>query len=78
MINWNRLFPPLRQRRNVNYQDGRRSEQPASPPLEVSEEQVILTPSTCPKPGLHTPGSFGEQNLKEFKHILINRDLDTR
>nr|XP_015098188.1 ubiquitin-associated domain-containing protein 2 isoform X2 [Vicugna pacos] len=40
MINWNRLFPPLRQRRNVNYQDGRRSEQPASPPLEVSEEQV--------------------------------------
>uniref|UniRef100_A0A673UPV7 Ubiquitin-associated domain-containing protein 2 n=1 Tax=Suricata suricatta TaxID=37032 RepID=A0A673UPV7_SURSU len=40
MINWNRLFPPLRQRRNVNYQDGRRSEQQASPPLEVSEEQV--------------------------------------
>ncbi|XP_057563269.1 ubiquitin-associated domain-containing protein 2 isoform X2 [Hippopotamus amphibius kiboko] len=40
MINWNRLFPPLRQRRNVNYQDGRRSEQQAAPPLEVSEEQV--------------------------------------
>lgn len=40
MINWNRLFPPLRQRRNVNYQDGRRSEPQASPPLEVSEEQV--------------------------------------
>ncbi|XP_006141594.1 ubiquitin-associated domain-containing protein 2 isoform X2 [Tupaia chinensis] len=40
MINWNRLFPPLRQRRNMNYQDGRRSEQQASPPLEVSEEQV--------------------------------------
>uniref|UniRef100_A0A8C3W0V4 Ubiquitin-associated domain-containing protein 2 n=1 Tax=Catagonus wagneri TaxID=51154 RepID=A0A8C3W0V4_9CETA len=40
MINWNRLFPPLRQQRNVNYQDGRRSEQQASPPLEVSEEQV--------------------------------------
>ncbi|XP_054575878.1 ubiquitin-associated domain-containing protein 2 isoform X3 [Eptesicus fuscus] len=40
MINWNRLFPPLRQRRNINYQEGRRSEQQASPPLEVSEEQV--------------------------------------
>ncbi|XP_052588363.1 ubiquitin-associated domain-containing protein 2 isoform X2 [Peromyscus californicus insignis] len=40
MINWNRLFPPLRQRRNINYQDGPRSEQRASPPLEVSEEQV--------------------------------------
>ncbi|XP_051051158.1 ubiquitin-associated domain-containing protein 2 [Phodopus roborovskii] len=40
MINWNRLFPPLRQRRNVNYQDGGRSEERASPPLEVSEEQV--------------------------------------
>ncbi|XP_016059322.1 PREDICTED: ubiquitin-associated domain-containing protein 2 [Miniopterus natalensis] len=40
MINWNRLFPPLRQRQNINYQDGRRSEQQASPPLEVSEEQV--------------------------------------
>ncbi|XP_012578738.1 PREDICTED: ubiquitin-associated domain-containing protein 2 isoform X2 [Condylura cristata] len=40
MINWNRLFPPLRQRRNTNYQDARRSEQQASPPLEVSEEQV--------------------------------------
>ncbi|KAF6376925.1 UBA domain containing 2 [Rhinolophus ferrumequinum] len=40
MINWNRLFPPLRQRQNINYQDGRRSEQQASPALEVSEEQV--------------------------------------
>ncbi|XP_037656570.1 ubiquitin-associated domain-containing protein 2 isoform X3 [Choloepus didactylus] len=40
MINWNRLFPPLRQRRNINYPDGRQSEQQASPPLEVSEEQV--------------------------------------
>ncbi|XP_033616852.1 ubiquitin-associated domain-containing protein 2 isoform X3 [Fukomys damarensis] len=40
MINWNRLFPPLRQRRNINYQDGRQAEQQASPPLEVSEEQV--------------------------------------
>nr|XP_034354704.1 ubiquitin-associated domain-containing protein 2 isoform X2 [Arvicanthis niloticus] len=40
MINWNRLFPPLRQRRNINYQDDPRSEQRASPPLEVSEEQV--------------------------------------
>ncbi|XP_008071897.1 ubiquitin-associated domain-containing protein 2 isoform X2 [Carlito syrichta] len=40
MINWNRLFPPLRQRQNINYQDGRQSEQAASPPLEVSEEQV--------------------------------------
>ncbi|XP_011519385.1 ubiquitin-associated domain-containing protein 2 isoform X2 [Homo sapiens] len=39
MINWNRLFPPLRQRQNVNYQGGRQSE-PAAPPLEVSEEQV--------------------------------------
>ncbi|KAM7321146.1 hypothetical protein ACRRTK_019238 [Alexandromys fortis] len=39
MINWNRLFPPLRQRRNINYQDGPRSEPRASPPLEVSEEQ---------------------------------------
>ncbi|XP_038949469.1 ubiquitin-associated domain-containing protein 2 isoform X4 [Rattus norvegicus] len=40
MINWNRLFPPLRQRRNINYQEGPRSEQRAPPPLEVSEEQV--------------------------------------
>ncbi|KAM6178822.1 ubiquitin-associated domain-containing protein 2 [Rhynchocyon petersi] len=39
IINWNRLFPPLRQRRNLNYQEGQHSEQ-ASPPLEVSEEQV--------------------------------------
>lgn len=45
MINWNRLFPPLRQRRNINYQDGPRSEPRASPPLEVSEEQV--TNDTC-------------------------------
>ncbi|ELK36702.1 Ubiquitin-associated domain-containing protein 2 [Myotis davidii] len=42
MINWNRLFPPLRQRRNINYQEGRRAEQQASPPLEVSEEQRDL------------------------------------
>ncbi|XP_023594287.1 ubiquitin-associated domain-containing protein 2 isoform X2 [Trichechus manatus latirostris] len=40
MINWNRLFPPLRQQRSVNYQDDRPSEQQASPPLEASEEQV--------------------------------------
>ncbi|ERE90410.1 ubiquitin-associated domain-containing protein 2 [Cricetulus griseus] len=40
MINWNRLFPPLRQRRNINYQDGPRSEERVSPPLQVSEEQV--------------------------------------
>ncbi|KAF6085145.1 UBA domain containing 2 [Phyllostomus discolor] len=40
IINWNRLFPPLRQRQNVNYRDGQQSEQQASPPLEVSEEQV--------------------------------------
>ncbi|XP_008592986.1 PREDICTED: ubiquitin-associated domain-containing protein 2 isoform X2 [Galeopterus variegatus] len=40
MISWNRLFPPLRQRQNINYQDGQQSEQQASPPLEVSEEQV--------------------------------------
>lgn len=40
MINWNRLFPPLRQRRNINYQEGPWSEQRAPPPLEVSEEQV--------------------------------------
>ncbi|KAF6085144.1 UBA domain containing 2 [Phyllostomus discolor] len=39
IINWNRLFPPLRQRQNVNYRDGQQSEQQASPPLEVSEEQ---------------------------------------
>ncbi|XP_023594288.1 ubiquitin-associated domain-containing protein 2 isoform X3 [Trichechus manatus latirostris] len=39
MINWNRLFPPLRQQRSVNYQDDRPSEQQASPPLEASEEQ---------------------------------------
>ncbi|KAM9189972.1 ubiquitin-associated domain-containing protein 2 isoform 2-T2 [Dugong dugon] len=40
MINWNRLFTPLRQQRSVNYQDDRQSEQQASPPLEASEEQV--------------------------------------
>ncbi|XP_031511495.1 ubiquitin-associated domain-containing protein 2 isoform X1 [Papio anubis] len=40
MINWNRLFPPLRQQQNVNYQGGRQSEPAAPPPLEVSEEQV--------------------------------------
>uniref|UniRef100_A0A2I3HHW8 UBA domain containing 2 n=1 Tax=Nomascus leucogenys TaxID=61853 RepID=A0A2I3HHW8_NOMLE len=39
MINWNRLFPPLRQRQNVNYQGGRQPEPAAPPPLEVSEEQ---------------------------------------
>lgn len=41
MINWNRLFPPLRQRQNVNYQGGQQSEPAVPPPLEVSEEQVI-------------------------------------
>lgn len=51
MINWNRLFPPLRQRRNINYQDGPRSEQRASPPLEVSEEQV--TNDTCTQSNPH-------------------------
>ncbi|XP_055965678.1 ubiquitin-associated domain-containing protein 2 [Sorex fumeus] len=40
VLDWNRLFPPLRQRRNANDQEGRRPEQPAAPPLEVSEEQV--------------------------------------
>nr|XP_012296376.1 ubiquitin-associated domain-containing protein 2 isoform X2 [Aotus nancymaae] len=40
MINWNRLFPPLRQRQNVNYQGGQQSEPAVPPPLEVSEEQV--------------------------------------
>uniref|UniRef100_A0A8P0PB90 UBA domain containing 2 n=1 Tax=Canis lupus familiaris TaxID=9615 RepID=A0A8P0PB90_CANLF len=50
MINWNRLFPPLRQRRNINYQDGRQSEQQASPPLEVSEEQVSSNTGASPKP----------------------------
>ncbi|KAK2118851.1 hypothetical protein P7K49_000237 [Saguinus oedipus] len=39
MINWNRLFPPLRQRQNVNYQGGQQSEPAVPPPLEVSEEQ---------------------------------------
>ncbi|XP_030169193.1 ubiquitin-associated domain-containing protein 2 isoform X1 [Lynx canadensis] len=49
MINWNRLFPPLRQRRNVNYQDDRRSEQQASPPLEVSEEQGEIRTFEVPR-----------------------------
>uniref|UniRef100_A0A8D0GPE8 Ubiquitin-associated domain-containing protein 2 n=1 Tax=Sphenodon punctatus TaxID=8508 RepID=A0A8D0GPE8_SPHPU len=40
MINWNRLFPPLRHRRNANYQDNRQSEQEVLPHAEVSEEQV--------------------------------------
>ncbi|XP_025064402.1 ubiquitin-associated domain-containing protein 2 [Alligator sinensis] len=40
MINWNRLFRPLRHRRNANYQDILQSEQDAPPPTEVSEEQV--------------------------------------
>ncbi|KFQ71436.1 Ubiquitin-associated domain-containing protein 2, partial [Phaethon lepturus] len=40
MINWNRLFPPLRHRHNANYQDHRPSEQDILPPTEVSEEQV--------------------------------------
>ncbi|XP_025727244.1 ubiquitin-associated domain-containing protein 2-like [Callorhinus ursinus] len=40
MISWNRLLPPFRQRRNINSQDGRPSEQASPPPLEVSEEQV--------------------------------------
>ncbi|XP_007501413.1 ubiquitin-associated domain-containing protein 2 [Monodelphis domestica] len=41
IINWNRFFPTLRQRRNANAPDVRQSEQEvAAPPLEVSEEQV--------------------------------------
>ncbi|GAB0179221.1 ubiquitin-associated domain-containing protein 2 [Grus japonensis] len=40
MINWNRLFPPLRHRHNANYQVHRPSEQDTPPPTEVSEEQV--------------------------------------
>ncbi|XP_059577090.1 ubiquitin-associated domain-containing protein 2 isoform X3 [Alligator mississippiensis] len=40
MINWNRLFRPLRHRRNANYQDILQSEQDAPPPTEVSEEQL--------------------------------------
>ncbi|XP_037752320.1 ubiquitin-associated domain-containing protein 2 isoform X4 [Chelonia mydas] len=40
VINWNRLFPPLRRRHHANYQDNRQSEQEAPPPAEVSEEQV--------------------------------------
>uniref|UniRef100_A0A8C5TQ97 Ubiquitin-associated domain-containing protein 2 n=1 Tax=Malurus cyaneus samueli TaxID=2593467 RepID=A0A8C5TQ97_9PASS len=40
MINWNRLFPPLRHRHNANYQDHRPPEQGIPPPTEVSEEQV--------------------------------------
>ncbi|XP_062982182.1 ubiquitin-associated domain-containing protein 2 [Elgaria multicarinata webbii] len=40
MINWNRLFPPLRHRRNANYQDNHQAEHEVLPPAEVSEEQV--------------------------------------
>ncbi|KFV93602.1 Ubiquitin-associated domain-containing protein 2, partial [Eurypyga helias] len=40
MINWNRLFPPLRHRHNANYQDHHPSDQDTPPPTEVSEEQV--------------------------------------
>ncbi|XP_072850755.2 ubiquitin-associated domain-containing protein 2 isoform X2 [Pogona vitticeps] len=40
MINWNRLFPPLRHRRNANYQYNHQTEQEVPPPAEVSEEQV--------------------------------------
>ncbi|XP_034970199.1 ubiquitin-associated domain-containing protein 2 [Zootoca vivipara] len=40
MINWNRLFPTLRHRRNANYQDNHQTEQEVLPPAEVSEEQV--------------------------------------
>uniref|UniRef100_A0A8C2YE63 UBA domain containing 2 n=1 Tax=Coturnix japonica TaxID=93934 RepID=A0A8C2YE63_COTJA len=40
MINWNRLFPPLRHRHNENYQDHHPSDQDTPPPTEVSEEQV--------------------------------------
>lgn len=79
MINWNRLFPPLRQRRNINYQDGRRSEQQAPPPLEVSEEQVISNTCTHPKLMLPTSNSFGEQDLKDIERtntkILITAKL---
>lgn len=41
MINWNRLFPPLRHRHN--YQDHHPSDQDTPPPTEVSEEQVIFS-----------------------------------
>uniref|UniRef100_K7EBC4 UBA domain containing 2 n=1 Tax=Ornithorhynchus anatinus TaxID=9258 RepID=K7EBC4_ORNAN len=48
MINWNRLFPSLRQRRNANYQDNPPSgQEAAAPPLEVSEEQPRPTISHC-------------------------------
>ncbi|XP_054830589.1 ubiquitin-associated domain-containing protein 2 [Eublepharis macularius] len=40
MINWNRLFPPLRHRRNANYQENHQTEHDVLPPGEVSEEQV--------------------------------------
>ncbi|KAJ6660912.1 hypothetical protein lerEdw1_017069 [Lerista edwardsae] len=40
IINWNRIFPPLRHRRNANYQDNRQTEQEVLPTAEVSEEQV--------------------------------------
>lgn len=42
MINWNRLFPPLRHRRDANYQDNRQTEHEVLPPAEVSEEQVNI------------------------------------
>ncbi|XP_074917614.1 ubiquitin-associated domain-containing protein 2 isoform X2 [Chelonoidis abingdonii] len=40
VINWNQILPPLRRRRNANYQDNGQSEQEAPPTAEVSEEQV--------------------------------------
>ncbi|XP_060625536.1 ubiquitin-associated domain-containing protein 2 [Anolis sagrei] len=40
IINWNRLFPPLRHRHNANYQDNHQPEHEGLPPAEVSEEQV--------------------------------------
>ncbi|XP_060089644.1 ubiquitin-associated domain-containing protein 2 [Heteronotia binoei] len=40
MINWNRLFPPLRRQRDANYHDNQQTEHEGLPPAEVSEEQV--------------------------------------
>lgn len=40
IINWNRLFPPLRHRRNANYQDNQQTEHEVLPTAEVSEDQV--------------------------------------
>ncbi|KAJ7319836.1 hypothetical protein JRQ81_019347, partial [Phrynocephalus forsythii] len=40
LINWNRLFPPLRHRRNANYEYNHQTEHEVLPPAEVSEEQV--------------------------------------